>query len=247
MILVDSIISLRLKRLQRKILNNRIRAKRKPLSQKERMLGRYLNKVVESGQYNVSPLEMNLGDISRFTDHHRDAVLGMAKLTFFGVFARPFVARDIVEAFDAEMKQSGTGVSWPNELEREHSRVFWERKNAEDAELRQTITTADITNHFEAQQAAIKTGTLGPIYYLTDGYSLNFPEKYGIPFLTWFKQQGPDYWQVAAECTTNCGEDADLWIASQPNCDRATAAVLYKMYFEDWGPDFYLSQKPKGD
>jgi len=46
--------------------------------QRERfVLAKFINEVVDSGQYDVSPLELDLHALNTFAEHHRDVILGM--------------------------------------------------------------------------------------------------------------------------------------------------------------------------
>ncbi|WP_107496974.1 hypothetical protein [Thalassobius sp. I31.1] len=239
---IDADIIAKLKELQGDIIHNMSplnKAKRK-LGRDKFVLAKLLNEVVDSGQYDVSPLEIDIRDLSVFSGHHAAIIRGMAELVFGGFWTRRRVPSRIKQAYQQEIAAIGnTGFIYvSSEVESQHGRIVRQRAEAENAEKRKQIKVVDVVRHRNEMTAAIKNKTLGPEY---------FPACYSAKdgtqgFFPWLKRQTPDVWHVAAECGFNGEEEELIWIASQPNCDRATAAVLFAESFGEYGGAYYLEQ-----
>ncbi|MEM1162152.1 MAG: hypothetical protein AAGJ28_14550 [Pseudomonadota bacterium] len=231
-----------------KDLQDDIRHNINPLNKDKRKLGRdrfilakVLNQVVESGQYDTSPLDVDLRDLGVFSDHHAAVIRGMAELVFGGFWTRRRVPSAIKRGYQDERALIGTSgfLYGSNEIESQHWRIIRQRIAAEEAEKRKTIKSVDVVRHDKDMAAALQAGALGPEYYPAC-FVNQAAQLYG--FFPWLKRQSPDDWHVAVECGFNGTDDDLMWIISQPDCDRATAAVVFSRAFAGYGGDYYLQR-----
>ena len=226
----DQVVS-GLKELQDEILYNLDNPNKthKRLGHDRIILVRFLDLMVEAGQYDVSPLEIDLHDLDVFSERDASGIIEFTTLVFGGFLARKQASPRAKKLFRALQEETPKNVELYDLRSlclQQHFRVTFKRKkDAEErrkAELRKTIKTVDVVRLALEQQDNAKEA--GPDYYPSSYRST----AHGEGFMSWLKVQTPDTWHVATECGFNGSLEDLSWVISNPNCDRATAATLYK-------------------
>jgi hypothetical protein len=131
--------------------------------------------------------------------------------------------------------------AWGEEI-RQYSQALYDKKKAEKAGARAALHAARL----EAQVRLNRSQTLEDVETLLDEWAAEedrFPRggagEPGGALAVWLRSASPDEWHaMAAGWNWDNGAAPLIWIARQPDCDKATALLIY------WGfqPSFYAAK-----
>jgi hypothetical protein len=134
-----------------------------------------------------------------------------------------------------------TDDAWGDEI-RQYSQALYDQKKAAAAPARAALHAARL----EEQARLNGSQTLADVEKLLDGWAAEddtFPRGgAGEPaarLAAWLRGASPDEWHaMAADWNWDNGDEPLIWIARQPDCDKATALLIY------WGfdPSFFAAR-----
>ncbi len=181
----------------------------------------FLNTIVQERAYDISPLKIDIDDLSWANDDDAEKIREFAVLSFGSVFRKMAVrgrTRSFFNAILAEKKKKGLHSA--QDIEGQHFAWVQLQEDKKKDVFRATLKSVPVEPRKANYHKALVENTLGGMLKgATDAR-----------FLPWLQQQTPDYWHVAAELGWNAEADDYQWLVDHPECDRATALTLYLQF-----------------